>query len=206
MLKIQVKLEDEGARASLAMLTDVLEHRISLHENMAGAVEASVRDHLRGLNPRSPNTSFYARAARSTAVTADGYGAQVSITHRGMALRYHGGRVRMKDKHLALPTANVPLVGGEERARPREMGVLAFLNRKASADAGTRGYLVEGVETTGKRSGKKRIVPKPGGKLLYVLRKWTDHEADPGVLPAVPELHRAARDAATAFLTALRLT
>jgi hypothetical protein len=173
---------------------------------MAGAVEGTVQDHLRGLNSRSPHTSFYARAASSTEVYAGDGSAEVAVTHRGAALRYYGGRVDKKDRHLALPTKEVPIQGSEKRMGPREMGLLAFLPRKQTADAGTRGYLVEGVEmiiTRGRRKGQKRIVPKPraeGGRLMYVLRHWTDHKPDPTVLPPMPALIRAAGDAAEAFI------
>jgi hypothetical protein len=206
MLSVTVNIKDLGASAALQALLDVMEHRAALHENMARAVEGGVQDHLRGLNTRSPNTHYYARAARSTEVSADADSAEVSVPHIGAALRFHGGRVNMKEKHLALPTKEVPIQGSEKRMIPREMGLLAFLPARKGADPGTRGYLVSGVEkliTAGKRAGQKRVVPVPkgeGGKLYYVLRRWTDHDPDPTVLPTQAELDRMAREGAAAFI------
>ena len=209
MLSVAVKIEDLGASAALRDLLGVMANRQALHENMGEAVKAGVVEHLLGLNSRSPNTSFYGRAARSAEadpLRADDAGATVSITHRGFALRFHGGRVLPKNvNNLALPTKHVPLSSGENEGRkgPREMGLLAFLAGRKGV-AGTTGYLVEGMEngtiTRGKRKGQPRIVPKPGGRLMYVLRKWTDHKEDPSVLPAVVELHRLAREGAAAFV------
>lgn len=208
MLSVTVNIKDLGASAAVQELLGVMENRAALHVDMGEAVKAGVVKHLRGLNSRSPNTSFYGRAAssvESAPLQADGSGVSFSVTHIGMALRFHGGRVNMKEKYLALPSPHVPLSGGanEGRMRPREMGLLAFLNGRKGV-AGTRGYLVEGVEdgvvTRGKRKGQKRIVPKPGGHLLYVLRRWTDHDPDPTVLPTDAELHRMAREGAAEFI------
>jgi len=210
MLSVEVNIRDQASPA-LRELLGVLENRQALHENMGEAVKAGVVKHLRGLNSRSPNTSFYGRAARSAEtepLRADGAGATWSITHRGMALRFHGGRVLpVNVKNLALPTKNVLLSSGENEGRkgPREMGLLAFIpNRKSQGVSVTTGYLVEGEQqgtvTRGRRKGQPRIVPKPGGKLLYVLRGWTDHAPDASVLPSVLELHRLASEGAAAFV------
>jgi hypothetical protein len=68
------------------------------------------------------------------------------------------------------------------------------------------GYLVEGEEVTikrGKRKGQTRTAPKPGGKLLYTLRAWTDHQADESVLPSIIELQQAAKDAGLDYLDSI---
>lgn len=175
-----------------------------IHTSMAAAVEKEVADHLRGLNSRSPNTSFYGRASRSTEVTADGSEAVVSITQRGIALRYYGGRVLPKNvKNLAIPTEHVPLAGTEGRKAPREVGLLAYLPKRNLDVSATTGYLVEGEEkliTRGPRKGKTRIVPKKGGKMMYVLRAWTDHNADASVLPALVNLQQAAAAAGRDYI------
>lgn len=204
MLTIEVNIKDLGASAGIAALLRTCEHRTALHRAMAAGVEAEAQAHLRARNSRSPNTSFYGRAALSAQggtaaaeISANESGATLTFTHRGLALRYYGGRVLPKDaKHLALPTKAVPLAGTEGRMPPREMGILAFLPRKKGADAGTFGYLVEGIE----KPGRKRPVPKPGGKLFYVLRSWTDHKPDPTVLPTMADLIRAATAAGGAYV------
>ena len=201
MLSITVNLNAAGALHGIAAVALCMQHPKVLHENMAGAVEAQVQDHLMGLNSRSPHTSFYARAARSTEVEADDAGAMLRVTHRGIALRLFGGHVVPVTpgiKNLALPTEHVPVIGGEERAHPREMGILAFIPKRG--DDATTGFFVEGEEITGKRSGKKRIVPKPGGNLLYVLRRYTDHDPDASVLPTLVAMQQTAADAAAAVI------
>lgn len=210
-MKVTVRIDDLGASETLRSLLGVLEHRIELHELMGDAVKDGVVRHLRSLNSRSPNSNFYSLSALSsenTPLQADGTGATVSIPHRGLALRLHGGRVLPKNvKNLALPTKHVPMSSGENEGRmgPRDMGMLAFIAARKGVE-GTTGYLVEGVEkliTRGKRKGQKRIVPKPmaeGGRMMFVLRGWTDHDPDPGVLPNQQELEKLAADGAAAFV------
>lgn len=206
-LVLTVDLNAAGALAGIASYQACLKDRPALHRNMAEGVEVEVSDHLRGLNSRSPNTSFYGRAARSTQVTSDGERGLVSITHRGLALRYYGGRVLpVNVKNLALPSDDVPYAGTEGRRPPREMGVLAYIPKRNLDVSGTTGYLVEGEEITIKRGpnkGKTRIAPKKGGKLLFTLRAWTDHEADPSVLPTVADLLQAATSAAADYIDAV---
>jgi len=202
MLTLQVNVKDIGASAGIAAILRTSQQRTQLHLEMAQGVEREASAHLLGINTRSPNTSFYGRAARSSETRADESGAVLSFTHRGIALRYYGGRVLPKNvKNLALPTKDVPLAGNEGRKGPREMGILAYLSARKGAAPGTTGYLVEGMEVTSKRTGKTRKVPLPGGKLLYVLRSWTDHNPDATVLPAMAALIQAATDAGEAYVS-----
>ena len=201
MLTLQVNVHDIGASAGIAAILRTCQQRTQLHLEMAQGVEREAMAHLLGLNTRSPNTSFYGRAARSTETAANESGATLSFTHRGIALRYYGGHVIPKNvKNLALPTKEVPLAGNEGRKAPREMGILAYLPAKKSAAPGTTGYLVEGMEVTNKKTGKTRKVPKPGGKLFYVLRSYTDHDPDPTVLPTLAALLAAATTAGNVFV------
>lgn len=201
---ITVDLQADGVISMLAGYEAALLNKAQLHREMAQGVKAKVSDHLLALNSRSPNTSFYGRAARSTQVTADDAQGVVSITHRGLALRYYGGRVLpVNVKNLALPSDDVPYAGTEGRRPPREMGVLAYIPKRGLAVSATTGYLVEGEEVTierGPNKGKTRIAPKKGGKLLYTLRAFTDHDPDPSVLPTEAELLSAARDAAESYI------
>ena len=65
------------------------------------------------------------------------------------------------------------------------------------------GVLIEGEEkeiTRGKRKGGKRIVPRPGGKVLYVLVSWLDFQPDESVLPTLIAMQASARESALAYL------
>lgn len=208
MLRVEVNFKDDGARAGIAAVVRACNDKQGLHQAMAQGVELGVREHLTGLNSRSPNTNFYARAAKSTEVEADGAQGLVRITQRGMALRYYGGRVvpgksissftGKETKALAIPSKNVPLAGREGRKGPREMGLLAFLPSKKP---GTIGVLIEGAEKA-KKKGGTRIVPKDGGRLMYVLRSWTDHKENPALLPTLSDLIATASNAAEDFIAA----
>lgn len=216
MIRVEVKLDDAGARKAVAAVRQSAEHREPLHQAMAAGVEEAVREHLLGINSRSPHTGFYARAARSTESVASEAGALVRIPHRGMALRYYGGKVTpgksvssktgKPTKALAIPTEHVPLAGTEGRKGPREVGPLAFLRARAGAAAGTIGYLVQGqpkIISGGSRDGMEIMEPLPGGKLMFVLRSWTDHDPDPTVLPSEAELTAAATAGARSYLAAV---
>ncbi len=200
MLELQVNITDHGAKAALERLQGNLEAKAELHEAMARGTETLVKSHLDGRNSRSPNTQWWAKAADSVESSWDAERGMVSITRAGAALRYYGGRVNMKDRFLALPSGDVP-VRGDERMRPGEMGDLAFLPAKKGAKPGTKGYLVEGISVP-KKDGGTRTVQKPGGKLFFTLREYTDHKADPTVLPETPALQAAAGEAALDYLAA----
>ncbi len=202
MVRLEIKIDDALVKAEIARISGALENRADLHTAMAAALEETVRGHLTELGTaRSPNTGYFSKAARSveSAVTPDA--ATVTIPHRGMALRYYGGRVvPVTMTNLAIPTENVPIRGGE-RLRPREMKDLAYLPAKKSAKPGTTGYLVEGMEKT-TRGDKTRIIPKPGGQLMYTLREWTDHQEDPSILPTRPIMLEAITNAGLDYLIA----
>jgi hypothetical protein len=199
MLTLNVNIDDAAARAGIAAVIRACEERAALHEVIAEAVKEQAVDHLTVLNSRSPNTSFYSRAAQSAETEVTGDGATIRFTHRGLALRYFGGRVLPKNvENLAIPTSAVPLAGQEGRKGPREAGILAWIpNRKGTP--GTTGYLVEGIEIN-KKKGGTRIIRKPGGQLMYVLRSWTDHNKDESVLPSIASFTSTAVKAAEGFL------
>ena len=200
MLKVDVKFTDNGLREKLEKLQGDLVAKAEMHEAMALGVGETVRAHLLDLNARSKNTGFYAKASRSVETLWDAEAGTVRIPHAGTALRFYGGRVTMKDRHLALPTEHVP-VRGDERLRPGEIPDLAFLPRSKKASAGTFGYLVEGMPER-QKNGKTRMVPKPGGMLMFILRDWTDHDPDPAVMPTDAALETAAAEAAEDYLHA----
>lgn len=200
MLEVQVKITDGGLREALESLAGDLQGTTELHYAMAGAVEKKVRGHLLERNSSSPNTGYYAKAARSVQSTADDQAGTVRVPHAGAALRLHGGRVNMKDKYLALPTDKVP-IRGDERMRPGEMTDLAFIPKRGLDVSGTVGYLVEG-----KKNSKGRLVPKTkeeGGSMMFVLRAFTDHQADPTVIPDDAALTASAGVAGEDYLASL---
>jgi hypothetical protein len=197
VLSVQVNITGAEMAAALEGLRHDLGARVELHDAMAGAVENNVRGYLLEKNSRSPNTGFYAKASRSVESTAAADAAEVRIGHTGMALRYYGGRVNMKDRFLALPTEHVP-VRGDERMRPGEMGDLAFIPKRGMGVSGTVGYLVEGEM----KPEAKRATPKPGGRMMFVLRAFTDHQPDETVLPTMGAMGKSAGDAAGDFLSA----
>ena len=195
-------------------LAAAMQNKAGIHEAMAGGVEVTVGDHLQGLNSRSPNTNFYASAARGIEVESDALRGLVRIPKLGFALRYYGGHVEPGKsissftgeltKALAIPTDDVPVVGpadGRYRQRPADAGLLAFLPSKKSVNS--VGVLIQGEEkeiTRGKRKGGKRIVPRAGGKVLYVLVSWLDHAPDESVLPTLIAMQDSAREGALAYL------
>jgi hypothetical protein len=188
MLNVEVKITDSGLLAKLEKLQGDVQGTTELNQAMAQGVETTVFEHLMSLNSRSPNTGFYAKAARSTQSRWDAEYGTVTIPHRGTALRLYGGRVNMKDVHLALPTEHVP-IRGDERMRPGEMNDLAYLPAGKNAAPGTTGYLLEGILN---KSGT-RYVPKP---------EYTDHDPNPEVMPTHEVLENSAGTAARSHLAA----
>lgn len=185
MIRVDVKIEDHGLAEALAGLAADMEARAEMHAAMAAGVEDAVRGYLLEKNSRSPNTGFYAKASRSVQVSSDAEEGLVRIPHRGMALRYFGGRVDMKDRLLTLPTKDVPVRGGERMAAG-EMGEMEFRPRKKDAKPNVRGYLLK------------------ENKLMYVLCEWTDHAPDPAAIPDDAALQAAARAGAEDYLAAAR--
>jgi len=138
-------------------------------------------------------------------------GATVVLTETRAALRYYDGEVYPeKDpamsgprrgqptKGRAITSAAVPMKRGRQAA-PFQMEIMAYLRRATSADPDTVGYLVDGVERPiprGPQAAQMRVVPKPGGWLLYTLRLVTRHSADKNILPTDVNLVEAAERAA----------
>ena len=202
MLRLDVNVEDAAAMAMVRRAEAAGQDGEGLHLAMAMGVEALVKKHLRAKYvSRSPNTGFYGRMAEATAGTATKAEGTVTVGAgiRGAALRYFGGTVAAgktissitgrPTRLLAIPTKDVP-VSGSTRETPANMGMLKYL---PSTKGG--GVLVEGEQVTGKR-GKTRVERKPGGRLLFILKAYTKHDPDPGLLPDQAALEAAARAAA----------
>lgn len=204
-MKLTVELSGAANLKSALGVSGSTRH---INEGIGARAEELVRSHLLALNTRSTNTDFYARASRSVSASANADTAIIKIDTAGIRLRYIGGRVvpgktvssatGKPTRALAIPTANVP-VKNHLRLLPSRIPDLAFQRAKKNAGGGkTIGYLVEGMEITilrGQHAGQKRMVPKPGGKLMFVLRTETKHQADDKILPTDAELLDAARAA-----------
>ena len=205
MLRLEVNISGaEQALAAVGRTLDAADDRAALHLAMAMGVELAVKRHLReSYAARSPRTGFYGRMAQATADTADQEAGTVTVGAgiRGAALRYFGGTVAAgktissitgrPTRLLAIPTKDVP-VSGSTRETPANAGILKYLPSKKGG-----GVLVEGEQVTGKR-GKTRVERKPGGRLLFILKAYTKHDPDPGLLPDQAALEAAARAAAGA--------
>lgn len=213
MLRIQVNLEDAGARSGIAAVIRASQSSQALNASMAKAVAEGVKTHLREKNQRaSPTSNFYSKAADSVEVTATADMAEVAIPHRGFPLRFYGGTVTggasiseftgRQTRNQALPTENVPRNSNGDHVRPKEAGILAFIPNRLG-DIHTSGFLVQGVMkaiTRGPNKGKQRPVSKPGGKMMFILRRLTRHRANPTVLPTVANLLRLAGEGARKYI------
>jgi hypothetical protein len=202
MLSLTVQIED-SASAALRRVMARVEDAEGLHDAIAQAVEDGVRQHIADTK-QSPNTGWWGRAARMISHTATATEAVVSLNQRGVALRYHGGRVLpVRAKALAIPHDTVPVADGTRKA-PREMGLLAFLPARRPARKGVIGVLVEAemrTATRGKNKGQPYKVPKPGGKLYYTLMTEVTHKPDPTVLPSDEAMLATAQQAASDYLS-----
>lgn len=202
MLALTVQIEDaasDALRRAMARLEDAE----GLHDAIGTAVADGVRRHL-AATKQSPNTGWWGRAARMLKHESSATEASVYFTQRGVALRYHGGRVLpVRAKALAIPSDAVPVRDGT-RLAPREMGLLAFLPARRPARKGVIGVLVEAemkTATRGKNKGKPYKVPKPGGKLYYTLMSEAAQPEDKTVLPADEAMLATAAAAAGDFLS-----
>lgn len=211
MISITVNIENIVS-GTLEKLGDALKDKEMLHDAIRAEAEAVVKAHLLALNTRSPHTGYYAKAAAGVNSRADAAAATIIIQAAGIGLRRYGGTVTagkntsshtgQPTKAIALPTKHVPIIN-QNRARPADM-LLAYIPNRKGGD--TSGYLVEGEERLvkkGKRKGQYITVPKPSGKMMYVLRKRTTHSANPAVLPTDDELQAVAAQAIRELLQTL---
>lgn len=151
------------------------------------AGQQTVRDHLYDLDRErhrshvSPH--FYGRAARSThsRVTADG--AEIHISHEGIAQRYFGGRiVPVNARALTIPIA--------EEADGKRASEFDDLFVWKDREKGTA-YL---ARARGK--GKYTEI-----QLLYKLLASVEQDPDHSVLPKPEDLQAAARTAVDSYIT-----
>lgn len=217
-VSVTVSVESAATAASVRAITMAMRDKPGLHGAMAEGVARLTRAHLRdNYLPRDRDgVDFWADVIRSIEATAGDAEATVTLQEVGLRLRYHGSAglpgggvtpgksissyTGKPTRALAIPTEKVPAAGGR-RIRPGLAGLLAFVR---SAQGGeTVGFLVEGMEkalTRGRNKGAVKIVPKPGGSLLYVLRTITRHRPDHGILPPEARISEAALRAVGDFV------
>lgn len=217
-LSVAVTVEPAGAIAAIRSLTMAAEDRPGLHGAIAEGVARLTRTHLtENYLPRDRDgVDFWADVIRSIEATAGDAEATVTLQEIGLGLRYHGSaglpgggvtpgksissHTGRPTRALAVPTGEVPAEGGRH-IRPGRAGLLAFIRSRTGG--GTVGFLVEGMEkklARGKNKGAVKIVPRPGGSLLYTLRTITRHRPDHGILPPGPALPAAAAKAVADFV------
>lgn len=201
MITIKVNIENL-VTGTLEKYRDVLNDRALLHDAIRAEAEATVKSHLLNLNSRSPNTGYYSLAAAGVNSAFDTQFATIIIQQPGIGLRRRGGTVTpgrnistktgKPTTSIALPTKHVPIIN-KNRSRPGDMPLLAFVPNRKGGD--TTGYLVEGekrIAKRGKSKGQYIVVAKKDGNMMYVLRKKTEHQEDPSVLPSDEELKAVA--------------
>ncbi len=205
MIKIAIDVNAVSANAALMSITRAMSDRAGLHGSLAKGTQSKVQDHLlTKYVPRNKRGDFWADVRNGVTATANDGAATVTLNELGISLRFNGGEVTpgksissytgKPTRALAIPSDKVRIEGGRQ-IRPGRAGLLAFM-RTATKGGDTVGYLVEGEEkeiTRGPNKGKKAIVPKTGGELLYTLRTITRHKGDKGILPKQSELLETAK-------------
>ena len=192
---IRINLTTAGipaTQAELAAMVAKLKPGGGMASVLGRAAANVLKEHFRQRNT-IPNrlggarTNFWAGVAAGVQnPTTEGRSVVVEVSHPAIAQKVFGGTiVPRKVKNLAIP------VSARSHGRsPRTFALLAWLPRKAGAHRDTTGYLVEGekrTRTRGPRKGTEAVRPKPGGALLYVLRKQVDQAKDPLALPSASQ-------------------
>lgn len=218
MIAIQLNIQSEALVEYLRSIRGGLSDPVAINKQMVQGVGIAVKEnlvsHYTGRNARG---NFWQRVVNSMEVKWDESGGKVSLVELGIGLRYNGGEVTpgknpaaagpnkgQPTRAIAVPSSRVPVVSGRQKT-PASMGLLAFVRAKTRG-GDTTGYLVEGIEKTrqhatkGGAAGSKYVVPKPGGALLYTLRRITRHNADPAIIPANSVLSQAAVSAALNYI------
>ncbi|MCW1913728.1 hypothetical protein OJ996_09090 [Luteolibacter sp. GHJ8] len=212
-VKVSISIDAAAPKARLEVVQKVAKDRAKTNAVIGEAVAALARQRIHDRYVvEETRTNFWERVQNSIESEADENGATITYNELGIGLRYRGGTVTpgksistftgKLTRALAIPSDKVPLVNKRPVA-PRYAGLLAFLRSTTRGD--TVGVLVEGqqkVITRGPNKGKTRIVPKPGGDLLYVLKKMTRHRPDPQILPDESAIQAAGQAAIQRLLFA----
>lgn len=172
--------------------------------NAAELVMETMRDHLtaRGRGKSKRGQDYWRGAGDSVEMRTRGDRCEVAVTQKGVALHYFGAdEVRAKNaKYLALPA------GKKEAEYARSVSGLVYIDLSSKGFPKLRGMLVTTKEEPAARKYKdkpagrpvKRPVLRANGKLdvKYWLVEYTQHTADPTVLPPDDKLRQAAEQGA----------
>ena len=189
-MNLRVSLQDRATPAVKALLSRAANTK-ALHAEMGMSVERLVLRHIRTvLVPRgnkmgAPSTGFWQKAAASVKGTSTATDATVSITHRGVALQYYGGKVK--------PSGRISSVTGRPITR-----LASPLD--ASAYGKTPGDFPKGSLTL--IGNVLARMPKGGGfgTALFALVRSVTIKKHPDVLPTEAEIGAAAVNAGTKYL------
>jgi hypothetical protein len=213
-MNIHIEIKD-GVTAEIRRIALGLGKVREFHQALTLDARDEVAKHIeQHLVPNQrPGIEFWQQAVASMETNATDERGEIVIGKVGFKLRYYGGEVRpgkslssytgKPTRALSIPTANVPTKGGTY-VRPGRAGHLAFISEAKGRE--TVGYLVEGEVVTNRRGsnkGKKRVKPREGGRLMYVLRSVTRHKGNRGILPTDEALGAVLKASAGRFLDSL---
>lgn len=204
MITLQLDLTDKATPALRQLLADVKPGG-GLGLVMGRALADTLKSHFRARNSSQPNklggkrTNFWTAVAGTVQnpVVATGE-VSVAVSHPHIAQKVFGGRIVPTNKKALA----IPVHAKAHGVTARDMPNLAFIFGK-KGKPGTVGYLVEGQLHTilrGKRKGQQVMQAKPGGAMMYVLRKWVDQQTDPLALPETSVMLDEVAKAAKSFL------
>lgn len=149
------------------------------------------RRHLFAYNQSHPNklggsrTNFYTAAGRATSHEVTPTGILISIAKLGIRQRLLGGTITPRQKKFL----TIPAVPEAHGKRAGEFSNLKFAYAETPSGAMAPALVVK-ENTTGlrPRGGAK----SPPGRAIFWLSKRVYQQPDPGVLPDVAEIRRAA--------------
>ena len=141
----------------------------------ANAAAIVTRDHLTkiaGQRHRGGRFNYYGEASSKTVGRVVGDDIVLSLSHRGIGLRFFGGTVRPKpgNKYLTIP-ANEETEGKSARDKEFKNELFFFRNKTGTAGLAKRG--------------ERKL------RVMYWLVKKTEHKPDPSVLPTSDEYIKA---------------
>lgn len=172
--------------------------RLALRGTTASRVLAEAgadltREHLYGLassrHRKGQGLNFYARAADAVVAEPVSGGAEVTIPHVGLALRYFGGTVRAS--------------GRISQVTGRPIRMLAIPKKGSEAEGKTPGEFGDLFVVASRRSGKAVLAGRKANGMvavLFFLTPKTTHKPDKSVLPTDAAYLDACKDALTGLL------